>query len=33
LVEDDRKDGGGKSGVGEIIHRPPKDLSLLNWRV
>ena len=27
LVEDDGKDGGGKGGVGKIIHRPAKDLS------
>lgn len=33
LVEDDRKNGGGKSRVGEIIHRPAKDLSFLNWHV
>ena len=33
LVEDDRKNGGGKSGVGEIIHRPTKDLSFLHRHV
>ncbi len=31
LVEDDGEDSGGKSGVGEVIHRPPKNLSLLNY--
>ena len=31
LIEDDGENGGGKGGVGEIIHRPPEDLSLFNW--
>ena len=31
LIEDDGKNGGGKGRVGEIIHRPTKNLSLLNW--
>jgi hypothetical protein len=31
LIENDGKNGGGKRGVGEIIHRPPKDLPFLNW--
>lgn len=31
LVEDDGENGGGKGGVGEIIHRPSEDLSLFNW--
>jgi hypothetical protein len=33
LIEDDGKNGGGKGRVGEIIHRPPKDLSLLNGHI
>ncbi len=31
LIEDDRENGGCKGRVGEIIHRPAKDLTLLNW--
>ncbi len=31
LIEDDGKNRCGKGGIGEIIHRPAKDLSLLNW--
>jgi len=30
LIEDDGKNGRGKGGVGEIIHRPTENLSLLN---
>ncbi len=30
LIEDDGKDGGGKGGIGKIVHRPAKDFSLLN---
>jgi hypothetical protein len=30
LIEDDSENRGGKSGVGEIIHRPPEDLAFLN---
>ena len=33
LIEDDGENGGGKGGVGEIIHRPAKDLSLLNGNI
>lgn len=33
LIKDDGKNGGGKRGVGEIIHRPPKDLLFLNGHV
>lgn len=33
LVEDGCKDGGGKSGVSEVIYRPPKGLPLLNWHI
>jgi len=28
LIENDRENGCGKGGIGEIIHRPAKDLSL-----
>jgi hypothetical protein len=31
LIEDDGENGGGKGRVGEIIHRPPEDLSFLYW--
>ena len=30
LIEDDSENGGGKGRVGEIIHRPAENLSLLN---
>ena len=30
LIEDNGKNGGSKGRVGEIIHRPAKDLSFLN---
>ena len=33
LIEDDSENGSGKGRVGEIIHRPAKDLSLLNGHV
>jgi len=33
LIEDDGENSGGKGGVGEIIHRPAKDLSFLNGKV
>jgi hypothetical protein len=33
LIEDDGENRGSKGGVGEIIHRPPKDLSFLNGNI
>jgi hypothetical protein len=33
LIEDDGENGGGKGGVGEIIHRPAKDFSFLNGNI
>ena len=33
LIENDGENRGGKGGVGEIIHRPAKDLSFLNGHV
>jgi len=33
LIEDDRENGGGKGRVGEIIHRPAKDLTFLNRHI
>ena len=33
LIEDDGENGGGKGGIGKIIHRPAKDLTLLNRHV
>ena len=32
LIENDGENRGGKGGVGEIIHRPAKDLSFLNGK-
>lgn len=33
LIKNDGENRGGKGGVGEIIHRPAKDLSFLNGHV
>jgi len=33
LIEDDCENGGGKGRGGEVIHRPPKDLSFLHRHV
>ena len=33
VIEDDGKDRCGKGGIGKIIHRPAKDLFLLNGHV
>ncbi len=33
LVEDDGENGGGKGRVGEIIHGPAEDLTLLNGHI
>ena len=33
LIEDDRENGGGKGRVGEIVHRPTKDLTFLNRHI
>ncbi len=33
LIEDDCENGGGKGGIGEIVHRPANNLTLLNWHI